>query len=320
MKNKIDPMSLFTMIEERDFSLFRKSIVDFKNKMIVDDEGRTLLHWAASQEMNNCAELLVSLGVDIGVEDHKLWTPLAVACSNGDIEQTKLFVSHGANVNGLRAERRPLILAAQSGRREVVAYLLSQGANIEILDEAGESALIHASREGRIFTVQTLLGFGALMEVHPGEKRQALHWAIQENHLTIVELLLSWGANVEVLDEGISPIAQASSAGYLRIVQALISAGALVENPNGNQSAIINSVLWNELDVMGYLIKNGANANSVDKEGNNLFMLCVNDDNFKGASELMILGADPNMKNKAGISAIDKINGMKNKKKWLSIL
>ena len=97
------------------------------------------------------------------------------------MELMELLLQHGANVNDqvtgtltytMRISRAPsanegrtaLHIAAQTGRAEVVRYLLEKGANPEITDAGGRKAidLVASGAEAA--------GFGAFCRTHPSRR------------------------------------------------------------------------------------------------------------------------------------------------------
>ncbi|WP_128113551.1 ankyrin repeat domain-containing protein [Polynucleobacter necessarius] len=75
--------------------------------------------------------------------DHVGWTPLHYACTNdGHIEVTQFLLANGATVDsrGLNGTT-PLMMAVQSGNEDLVKLLLDKGANIQIRNNLGLTAI-----------------------------------------------------------------------------------------------------------------------------------------------------------------------------------
>jgi ankyrin repeat protein len=84
----------------------------------------------------------------------------------------------------------PVHSAAYEGKTEVVAYLLSRGANPNALEPQNRSPLYWASQNGHLETVRALLAGGA----DPNAGESALKEAKRQGHNDVVELLRQHGA------------------------------------------------------------------------------------------------------------------------------
>lgn len=70
--------------------------------------------------------------------------PLVVAISKGEIETVKKFIEYGADVNEKSNGLTPLMYAARYNKVEIIKYLLVKGADRNIKDSQGFTALKHA--------------------------------------------------------------------------------------------------------------------------------------------------------------------------------
>uniref|UniRef100_A0A6A7FWT7 Myotrophin-like n=1 Tax=Hirondellea gigas TaxID=1518452 RepID=A0A6A7FWT7_9CRUS len=80
---------------------------------------------------------------------------------NGDLEKVKEAVEKGINVNDAIDGRLPVCLASDYGQLDVLNFLLSSGADVEVTDKFGVSPLLAAIFEGHTKCVQSLLQAGA---------------------------------------------------------------------------------------------------------------------------------------------------------------
>ncbi|EAX89589.1 hypothetical protein TVAG_485630 [Trichomonas vaginalis G3] len=60
---------------------------------------KTPLHYAASNNSKETAEILISNGADINAKDKNRWTPLHYAASNNSKEIAEILISNGADIN-----------------------------------------------------------------------------------------------------------------------------------------------------------------------------------------------------------------------------
>ena len=63
-----------------------------------DRDGKTALHYAAVNNVENAAELLISYGADFSIKDIVGKTPLHYAIEHDSEETANLLLSHGAKI------------------------------------------------------------------------------------------------------------------------------------------------------------------------------------------------------------------------------
>ena len=74
--------------------------------------------------------------------DHIGWTPLHYACSKGQLEVSQYLIANGALVDSLNlGGTTPLMMAVQSGNELLVKLLLDKGANLQLRNGLGLSAI-----------------------------------------------------------------------------------------------------------------------------------------------------------------------------------
>ena len=74
--------------------------------------------------------------------DHIGWTPLHYACAKGHLDVASFLIANGANVNALSlGGTTPLMMAVQSGNELLVKLLLDKGADLQIRNAEGITAI-----------------------------------------------------------------------------------------------------------------------------------------------------------------------------------
>jgi uncharacterized protein len=74
--------------------------------------------------------------------DHIGWTPLHYACSRGHLEVAQFLLANGAIVDSLSpGYTTPLMMAVQSGNEQLVKLLLDKGADIQLRNTNGLTAI-----------------------------------------------------------------------------------------------------------------------------------------------------------------------------------
>ena len=97
----------------------------------------------------------------------------------------------------------------------------------------------------------------------------ALHIVIQRRDETWTRFLLERGANPNAVDKhGNTPLAIASSLGFVEGVEALVKRGARVDVANSaGETPLISAVHRRDVAMIRLLLKNGANADRTDNSG-----------------------------------------------------
>lgn len=135
-----------------------------------------------------------------------------------NLDKVKQFLSRGYSVNSsLRSRNRfwdtncftILAIAAFSGAKNIVEFLIAKNAQINQMD------LINS--------------------------RTALHWAVASRNFEIAKMLIEAGAYVNALDrDSVSPLILAASSGDLSLVQMLIRKGALLTQCDRMKSSALH--------------------------------------------------------------------------------
>ncbi len=130
--------------------------------------GRTALCWATGAGHVACMQLLL----DHGAGTDAMRSALRQAARRGHTEAIRLLVKAGAQVDGFREKRErdvvyvgwgeetPLHLAIRGGHDEAALALLALGADPEMFDEQGDTALLLAVRHKRYELVGFLSTLG----------------------------------------------------------------------------------------------------------------------------------------------------------------
>jgi ankyrin repeat protein/beta-lactamase regulating signal transducer with metallopeptidase domain len=184
--------------------------------------GATPLWTAVRNFSKETAEFLIEKGANINTPDDRGVTPLDVAEQRGSTDMVELLQQHGA-IKG-----SPNLLGIiNSGDIEQVKLLISQGADINVKNSNGLTPLYLASQEGRKDVVELLIDNGADINAKNNNGITPLHRAAREGHKDVVELLISRGADINVKNtRGQTPLDLAQQRGHTEIVELLKNHGA----------------------------------------------------------------------------------------------
>jgi len=230
---------------------------------------------------------LLASGVDVNASQADGTTPLHWAVYRDDLELTKLLLAHGANPKATNAlGSTPLAEGVKVANLELVSALLKAGADVESPNADGETVLMLAAHAGSLPIAKLLVSHGANVNATERWRGQtALMWAAAERYPDIVELLLAHGAKVsvhalatdwgnQITSEpraqyrptgGLTPLLYAARSGCLRCAQAILKAGADINQPNPDGITPLMTALDNlHYDLAKYLLEHGANPHTWD--------------------------------------------------------
>ena len=270
--------------------------------------GQTPLMWAAAQGHADMMRALIEAGADVSArstiiawerqrtsEPRDKWlppgglTPMLFAAREGCVDCVKVLISSGADPNIVDPDQySPLVLALINGHFDVAGALIDAGANLDMQDKVGRTAL------------------WAAVDAHtmPSSNRPAPRETDDAlSSMEIITKLLDRGAKVDValraqvpyrtkldrggdgvLGAGTTPLLRAARAGDVPVIKMLLARGA---NPRamtsrGNVNAIMMAanVSAREEDMTGrnktqkeaiesirLLLAAGTDINGVDTQG-----------------------------------------------------
>jgi serine protease inhibitor len=103
--------------------------------------------------------LLISKGADVNIKNNVYCTPLHYAAEYGHLVVTELLIANGADINAQTMNNlTPLHMAARRGHYNVVDLLMEKGADIDIKTKKGQTALDFAMEAGYADVVGLLHG------------------------------------------------------------------------------------------------------------------------------------------------------------------
>ena len=140
-------------------------------------------------------KLLISKGADVNAKDARGFTPLHRVCfSISKNAIAELLIDKGANVNARITDvndgRTTLHCVATSGNVEIGKLLIAKGVNIDAKENNGGTPLHRACLSGRKNVVVLLIAKGADLNVKNNKGQTALSLAKEGKYNEIIELLL----------------------------------------------------------------------------------------------------------------------------------
>jgi putative CocE/NonD family hydrolase len=175
--------------------------------------------------------------------------------------------------------------AATEGDNEQIKRLLSEGVDVDLLDEEESTPLCHAVKAGKAEAVRLLVDSGA--DVNAGWW-PPLYLAVDANDITTAGYLIAHGARVD-LPKRNPPLEEASYSSGVELVELLLDAGA--GDNDQMWRAWEGAIDEDREDIFELLLRKGMDINSVDEDGVTPLGLALTLGNDDMAEFLMAKGA-----------------------------
>lgn len=214
----------------------------------VDRLGRTALHYAALNGMDEIVQLLIDKGADTTVLDRKNVSPIQFALRGGNDKCIAAFLRSQYEASIQAHERSPLL-----------------------------SSLHYAALRNDVNLFDDILLAGCSRETRDPEGRTPLFYIVGNGDSNFVAHALRKGLNLHGQDfQGCSPLHVAVCYGFLDIVQLLLDSGAQVDSRDESKhtpllriSAIPETNL-NSRAILELLVQRGAQINATNLDGDGL--------------------------------------------------
>lgn len=188
------------------------------------------------------ARLLLDRGANVNAQPGNVWpmfgvrvssTGLAAAVHLADNDMIDFLLSKGARVDLEHSMYPPaLYVAAEAGNAALIPKLLSSGAKLEAQFK-GKPPLYAAVKDGHLAAARQLLESGANPNhcvLEYSLRTTLLDAAIEQGNDEILKLLIDFGADVNAVSESADwpepPLHRATDKGRLRMVRVLLDHGA----------------------------------------------------------------------------------------------
>ncbi|WP_299624396.1 glyoxalase superfamily protein [Pelagibius sp.] len=233
-----------------------------------------------------------------------------------------------AHVDGLSLDGQIIVSTIEGNASELARLLAAHPAKIAIAGHAWRRPLLHlAAERGHLACVDLLLRLGCDVNRRDQlDRASALHWAAQEGHLDVVERLVAAGADIEgegdahemgvigwatcfrqvrhdvaafLIDRGAEPtIFAAVALDRPDLVRRLVEADPRLlfhqmSRFENHATALHFAVLKNRAEMVGLLLKLGADPSAKDSRGYTPLHCASSKTDKTIADQLIAAGADP---------------------------
>ncbi len=203
--------------------------------------------------------------------------PALIYAVDNDCAQTvKTLLAEGAETEVTNQYGRTALMAASLQRHAVIAKLLIEaGANVKALSNGGSTPIGEAARAGAAEIIELLVQAGVNIETLNKDGETPLVAASLYGWPSAIETLLKLGANTSATDRhGREPIFIASARGHLEAVREFLNAKVDIDRQDADgRTALMEASDRSKADVVRALIKAGADTGLKDKEGDTAISL-----------------------------------------------
>ena len=236
----------------------------------VEVYGNSALLAAVNQNQVALVRVLTEAGADVNLTDERNNTLLHIAAEQCDPEIMQILLGAGADVSEVDTV---LIKAAYKGWQRCVDLLTSKGADVNKLNEKGESAAYYAAQNGHLRVLETLITAGASVNIVNKVGTSVLTEAVRNNHPQCVDLLIKAGADVNLCDNYV--FHKAMAMGYSSCVKLLIEAGLDV-NHSTYSECLLHALKNRSFTCFKLLLEAGANVNTLNSYGSSALYYAAN--------------------------------------------
>lgn len=175
---------------------FRESLADIfaRNDITLglkDSAGRSFLHLAAASGLHAFLNQILAQGYDVNIQDSEGQAPLHFAADQGDRDTMRILLRAGATTDTkTKRGMTPLHFAVYHSKdRGVLQELLAHGADVNVVNELGETALHLAALLEAPDTDES--------ELDDSDNDSATDAASEDSPSNRIDILIAYGSNID---------------------------------------------------------------------------------------------------------------------------
>ena len=269
------PLALFTAIESHDQDLAIGILKTKVSQKSQDESGRTPLMVAAKTSSTRVAWELLPEKVSSALPvDGEGLNALAYAARSDEAWLVGELLKRGASPDVALPNGGSLVAECISdGRTAIAQLLLKHGADINSLDADGKPLIEVAARNGQAFIIRDLIERGVTFEgtedLEEGNEFYLSHVAAEAGEPELIEILAQNGADLHATNQlGENSMHIAVGSGSFDVLAPLFKQGVSLNRADGSGSTPLHlAVMRRDPDSLRTLLSLGANPNSYNPEG-----------------------------------------------------
>ena len=268
---------------------------------IKDDEGLSLLHWAAQGGHVTTMKLLIRWGCNVDSVDDRGVTPLHLVAAMGQTKSVRELIrkgaskslvvrifdalSHQAAFEGRNGNEEtkldafmsvdtsmcgtPLHQAAFAGHVDTTLAMLEEGCSFDVVNSAGFTVLHFAAQSGHVELVKELVRRGCDVNAKEISGCTPLHSAAAHGRTEAVRELIKLGATKPVVASTFgTALHVAARIGYVETVVAMLDEGCPFDVVGSDGATVLHSAAaGGHVEVVKELVDRGCDVNAKKKNG-----------------------------------------------------
>ncbi len=325
-QNGVQPIHLAAAQGKRN--LVRLLIACGADPLAQDNEGKTVMHYAAESSSKELIDDLKNSGASIEPDSFET-TPGQVALKNGNIPMVAEFALQGAKFQGSDPEKPNGIYQATLSRNKKLLKLMVSSPLIkhnETITRSIRAALQIDSVDQLEILLSQMSSVNLRLNPHTGET--LLHIAASHGAIRSLRFLIGKGGDLKmVTTQGLTPFDYALLTGELNVAYAIskeieidlkkkLHDGSSYFHVASNQA---NRAMIAFLATISSSMKETITAlNAPDSSGNTPLHLSAKLGDRQSAQLLILLGANPSLKNNDQQTAFDLVQSAEMKRMMLN--
>ncbi|MFH1120851.1 MAG: ankyrin repeat domain-containing protein [Bacteroidota bacterium] len=294
---------LYNAYKKKDLAKFTKKL-ELKPQLVnsKDPNGCPMILLLARNSSLSFIKVLLAHGADIETKDIEGKTALIYAARNGSHPMLEFLVSQKANVNQVDTTGNTALFYCMD-EPEVFDYLLTNGVKMDHQNNMGRTILMEATGDSNKQLSNYLIAKGADVNIRDINGETALFNCFSSD---IAANLINKGTIADIANNtNITPLHIAAYRGYLDMVELLISNGAsLLKKDNFGLDALLYAVIGENPDIVKYLLDKGADPNSKSISGSTPLMFAAYKLNYMISEQLILKGANIDEQDQDGYAPI----------------
>jgi ankyrin repeat protein len=275
--------------------------------------GNKPIFWAANVGNREIVRILALAGANINEYSEDFDTPLRAAASHGNREIVEELISLGADINATTTGgATALMYAAEFEKLDVVKFLLSAKARYDIKDTYGYSAFLSAAETGNTALINEFLKLPIDVNEETKDGDTALILVAGTGNDEIVKTLVDRGAVIDHIGFlGRTPLTAAISSKKYATAKLLLDLGAKPDLVIDTYTAPLHHVIdpngdvEKEVELIKLLAVNKTIINLQNPVSKKTVLFdAVENKKFEAVKILLERGADPNIRDRRGRTAL----------------
>ncbi|XP_071094926.1 ankyrin repeat domain-containing protein 17-like [Haliotis cracherodii] len=228
-----------------------------------DRRERTWVMAAACAGHEDVVKLLINAGSNVSlVEDHG-YNILHIATCIGHVAMVKYILSQNiVDINSrTKCNRTPVMMAANRSYRNVLAVLVSKGADVSLRDQHGNDILHYTSAGGQVEMVKYVLSLNKVDINRRGQYRwTSVMVAARLGNREMLDFLISKGSNVSLTGKKETNILHAACiGGHWEMVKYVVSQDFVDINSRrwNGKTALMLSAQRAPREVFDFILRRG---------------------------------------------------------------